>query len=155
MNLFIKKLAKEKKIKVNEPSNSICESYLKKSKKSLVSAKTLLEIGNYDDAIAMVYYSMYNSTLALCYKCGIKSENHTGTIILLKDLFGINNKDVMSAKKNRIDKQYYTDFEANKSEVIEGIKSAEEFNIKIKEFAGKINNEKAKYYNEKIKELLK
>ncbi len=94
MNTFIKQLIKEKKIKITEPSNEMAESYIKKSHKSLISSKIVQKVENYDDAIALTYYSMYYSALALLYKCGIKSENHTGTIIILKEIF--DNK-----KKNR------------------------------------------------------
>lgn len=132
MNTFIKKLVKEKKIKTTEPSDEVSESYLRKSEKSLLSAKTLLEIENYDDATALTYYSMYYSSLSLLYKCGIKSENHTGTIILLKELFNIDNTEIKKAKKERVDKQYYVDFAATKKDVEEGIRIAEEFNSTIK-----------------------
>lgn len=132
MNSFIKKLVEEGKIKLVEPSEDISSSYLQKSDKSLVSSKTLLEIGNLDDAIALTYYSMYYCTLGLFFKCGIKSENHSGTIILLKEVFDIDNSDLEQAKKDRVDKQYYVDFEATKSEVKDAITIAEEFNASIR-----------------------
>ncbi len=133
MNSFIKKLIKEEKVKLTEPSNEVTKSYLNKSNKSLLSSKTLIKIENFDDATALTYYSMYYCILALLYKCGIKSENHTASIILLKELFNINNKEIEQAKKERVDKQYYTDFQATKKEVLDGIKTAEEFNSLIRE----------------------
>ena len=75
-----------------------------KSEKSLISAKTLITIENFDDATALIYYSMYYSVLGLLFKCGIKSENHTGTIILLKEVLDINNEQLQNAKKKREDK---------------------------------------------------
>ena len=109
MNSFIKKLAAEGKIKLTEPSSEVAISYMSKAEKSLISAKTLSRIENYDDATALTYYSMYYSALAVLYNCGIKSENHTGTAILLKDIFGIENTNLKDAKKERVDKQYYVD----------------------------------------------
>lgn len=53
MNRFIKKLCEEQTIKVTEPSSQVCESYQLKSKKSLLSAKTLIDIENFDDATAL------------------------------------------------------------------------------------------------------
>ncbi|MFP4402797.1 MAG: HEPN domain-containing protein [Nanoarchaeota archaeon] len=133
MNQFIKKLIIENKIKLVEPSLEICESYLDKSSKSLTSSKTLYKIGNFDDATALTYYSMYYSLLALLFKCGIKSQNHTGSIILLKELFDFENKEIKESKKERLDKQYYIDFKSTKEDVKIGIDIAEKFNIKILE----------------------
>ena len=149
MNSFIKKLVQEERLKLVDPSDEIAESYLKKADKSLISAKTLLEIENFDDATALVYYSMYYSALALLFKCGIKCENHTGTIILLKELFKIDNKQIKKAKKERVDKQYYVEFKATKNEVREGIQIAEKFLINLRTNIEKMKeSEKITYKNE-------
>lgn len=132
MNKFIKKLCKEQTIKLTEPSFEVCQSYQEKSRKSLLSAKTLLTIENFDDATALTYYSMYYMSLGLLYKTGIKSENHMGTILLLAELFQIDIENMKQAKKDGVDKQYYTDFEATKKDVDEGITLAQEFNAEIK-----------------------
>lgn len=39
----------------------------------------------------MAYYSMYYMVLALLFATGIKCENHSGAIILLERLYGIDN----------------------------------------------------------------
>ena len=108
---------------------------------------------NYDDATALTYYSMCYATLALLFKCGIKSENHTGTIILLKELFNIDNKDIKEAKKERVDKQYYIEFKATRIEVKEGIEIAEKFNSNIREKIDKITNYEIKQIIEKFNSL--
>ncbi|MCC7574670.1 HEPN domain-containing protein [Candidatus Woesearchaeota archaeon] len=153
MNSFIKKLKKEEKIKITEPSQEICFAYLEKSEKSLISAKTLTKIENYDDAVALTYYSMYYCSLALLYKIGIKSENHTATIILLKEFFKIDNKKLQEAKKERVDKQYYTDFKATKEDVKKGIIIAEEFNTEIREKIATLKKTEIQKIQEKIKQL--
>lgn len=131
MKKFIKTLIKENKLSLVDPSEEISQVYLNKSLKSLISSKTLVKISNFDDAIALSYYSMYYSLLALLFRCGIKSENHTGSIILLEKLFGLDNKEIKKAKKERVDKQYYVDFKSEKEEVEEAIEIAENFNSKI------------------------
>ncbi|MFP4112718.1 MAG: HEPN domain-containing protein [Candidatus Woesearchaeota archaeon] len=148
---FIKKLIKENKIKTTDPSNHISESYLKKSLKSLISAKTLLEIENLEDAVALAYYSMYYSSLALLFYCGIKSENHTGSIFLIKEIFELDNEDLKKAKKERIDKQYYVDFQVTKKEVMTDIYYAEEFNSKIRDFIERMSESQRKTFHEKAK----
>lgn len=154
MNSFIKILQKDGKIKIVEPSDEVANSYIEKSQKSLLSAKTLLDIGNYDDAVALTYYSMYYSALALLYKCGIKSENHMGTIILLKEIFRIDNTEIANAKKERVDKQYYTDFKTTEKEVQIGIETAENFNTLLKDFLDKIKRAEIQRYNKKARQLL-
>jgi uncharacterized protein (UPF0332 family) len=94
----------ENKIKLDQISEDVCKAYIEKSYKSLISSKTLLEIGHYEDAVALTYYSMYYQVLGLFFKCGVKSENHTATILLLRELFEIDNKEIEIAKKERVDK---------------------------------------------------
>ncbi len=53
-----------------------------------------IELGYSDWAISSAFYAMYHAVLALLYKCGIKSENHMGTIILLKEIFKIDNTEM-------------------------------------------------------------
>ena len=151
---FIRTLIKEEKIKIIEPNNTIADSYLEKSQKSLVSAKTILNIKNYDDAVALTYYSMYYSVLALLFKCGIKSENHSGTIILLKKIFEINNEEISYAKKERIDKQYYIDFKATDIDVQAGIEAAEEFNSILKNKIDTMQQKEIQDYFNRAKKLL-
>ena len=152
MSSFIRKLVKEEKIKISQPSEDVCKSYLLKSEKSLISSKTLLDIGNLDDTTALTYFSMYYSVLALLYKVGIKCENHAGTIILIKELFGIDNSEIQLAKKERVDKQYYVDFEATKEDVNQGIKIAEEFNAIIKQKIDTIKETESKKILKEFKE---
>jgi len=154
MNKFLMKLISEEKIKLVESSEDIAIAYLHKSGKSLLSAKTLVNIENLDDAIALTYYSMYYSVLALLFKIGIKSENHTGSILLLKEIFDLDVSELQKAKKDRVDKQYYVDFSTTKKEVLNAIILAEEFNAKIKLKIDTISLSEVEQYNEKAKSLL-
>ena len=104
--------------------------------------------------MGLAYYSMYHLLTALFFKAGIKSENHSASIILLKELFQMDNKDISEAKTERIDKQYYVDFKITKEEVQNTIRKAELFNGIILGFISKMNNEQIKHYREKFKELI-
>jgi len=44
-----------------------------------------------EETVSMAYYSMYYMLLALLFKTGIKCENHSGAMILLERLYGIDN----------------------------------------------------------------
>ena len=98
------------KLALVEPSEEIKQSYIQKSESNIVSAKILLNNNKLEEAVALAYYSMYHFITALFFKAGIKSENHTASISLLKEIFGIDNEYLIFAKKERLDKQYYVNF---------------------------------------------
>jgi len=152
--VFLSKLKKEKKIQIIKPSENVKDAYLERSEESLRSAKTLFKINNLNDTVALTYYSMYYSLLALLFRIGIKCENHTAAAILLKDIFGVNNKEILTAKSERIDKQYYVDFSITKQEVSEMIKIAEEFNSELLHFIDALNSEKIDKYRKIVNKLI-
>jgi len=151
---FLKKLCKEDKLKCVEPSEEIKNSYIEKSESNLISARILLENNRLEESVSLAYYSMYHILTALFFAVGIKCENHTGSIILLKDIFNIDNSEISFAKSERIDKQYYIDFHINKQEVIETIQKSEIFRKTLFDFISKLNTEKINAYKFKFNELL-
>ena len=153
INFFIN-LKKKGKIQIIEPSEDVKKSYLKKSESNLASAKILLKNDKLEESIGLAYYSMYNLLTALLFKTGIKCENHAASIILLKELFRQENKDISEAKTERIDKQYYADFKITKKDVEETLKKAEEFNSKITDFISKMNSQEITLFRESFKEIL-
>ena len=106
---FLSKLKKEGKLELVEPSKEICSSYLEKGDNCLKSAKILQQNGLYENSISMSYYAMYNSLLALLFRVGVKSENHSGSILLFKKLFDRIDlfKIISFAKEERIDNKYF------------------------------------------------
>lgn len=150
---FLINLNKEGKLQEVEPSDDIKKAYLQRSNESLSSAKALLKISNLKDAVALAYYSMYHCLLAALFRIGIKCENHAAAIILLKEVFGTDNTKISKAKSERIDRQYYVDFETNKEETEASIKIAEEFIAEINELIAGLNEEKINEYHEKAAEL--
>lgn len=151
---FLIKLKKEGKLELVEPGEEIKESYIRKSESNLVSAKILLDNDKLEESVGLAYYSMYNLLLALLFKVGIKSENHSASIILLKEVFSLGNKEISDAKTERIDKQYYVDFVISKEDVKDTIRKAEIFNSKLIDFVSKINNEDIKNYRKDFMKLL-
>ncbi len=147
---FLIRLKEEGKLSLIGLSDEIKESYVRKSASSLKSAKILLENEQIEDAVPMAYYSMYNMLTALLYKAGIKCENHSASIIILKELFSIGNSEILSAKTERVDKQYYVDFEITKEEVGNLIKSAEQFNSMLYDFIDKLTAKQALEYKKEF-----
>ena len=145
-NTFLNKLKKEGKLELVEPSEDICSSYSDKSANCLKSAKLLLQNNLYENSIGTSYYAMYNLLLALLFRTGIKCENHSASILLLKLLFG---KDdlynlISDAKKERIDKQYYVTTEKDeitKEIADELLNNAEDFVLKVKVVIKNLNND--------------
>ncbi|MBU0628051.1 MAG: HEPN domain-containing protein [Nanoarchaeota archaeon] len=151
---FLIKLNKEGKLQEVEPSDKIKDAYIQRSNESLSSAKTLLKVGNLKDAVALSYYSMYHCILAALFRIGIKCENHTASIILLKEVFGIDNSKIAKAKSERIDKQYYVDFTVNQEEVSNSIIIAEGFIAEVNDLIATLNEAKIKIYRERAVRML-
>jgi len=150
---FLGKLKKEKKLGLVEPSLNIEKSYLEKSESNLISSRVLLKVDRLEEATSLAYYSSYHALLVLLFKVGIKSENHTASIFLLKNLFDLDNSFISFAKKERIDKQYYVDFHVTKKDVEELIIGVEGFNENLVDFISKLTNEKIKFYRSKFVSL--
>jgi len=144
-------LINEKKISLVESSDNLVESYKEKSNNSLKSAEVLNTTALYENSVSMSYYAMYNITIALLYKLGIKCENHTGAILLLKEILEENelSDQLKAAKEERIDKQYYADFKATKDDSELLLNNAKTFVSEVKsKIINSSNNDR-----EKIKEI--
>jgi uncharacterized protein (UPF0332 family) len=156
---FLDKLKNENKLKLVEPSEEMCSSYLEKSDNCLKSARLLFQNNLYENSISLAYYTMYNSLSALFFKIGIKCENHAGSILLFKKLFARIDlfKIISFAKEERIDKQYYitskTNFVLTKESALEMIKKAEDFLIQIKLIIKNIRNEEIENLRKKFKHI--
>ena len=152
---FLSKLKKEGKLQLIETSEEVKKSYLEKSESNLISSKILFENNRLEESVSLSYYSMYNILMALFFRIGVKSENHTASIILLNELFELDNSQIKFAKKERIDKQYYADFKITKKDTGDLIKIAEEFNGNILDFISKLNKEKIDLFRKKFEELFR
>ena len=152
---FLKKLRKQGKLELVESSEELKQSYIIKSESNLISAKILLNNDKFEESVGLAYYSMYHLLTALLFKIGIKSENHSASIILLKELFNYDNKDISEAKTERIDKQYYIDFKITQEEVKIMLRKAELFNSNIIDLISKMNSNEIKGYRERLKELIR
>ena len=133
----------EKKLQLVESSDELCRAYSLKAADSLTIAKLVFRNKFYESCIINSYYGMYNISLSLLFKCGIKSENHTATIMLIEQLFKIDASVLRQAKQDRIDAQYYLP-EKNGNDIDEdiaeqSIKDAENFIYTIKIVIEKIS----------------
>jgi len=145
---FLSKLREERKLEIAEPSEEMKISYLQKAENCLKSAKLLFQNQLYENSTSEAYYCMYNSLLALLFKTGIKSENHSASIIILKSLFNEESlyKIISFAKEERIDKQYYVEshqiIKVTKESCKNMVLKSEDFLVKMKLLISKLSNEK-------------
>jgi len=152
---LIKELKKQGRLKLIQESEYVSESYSKKSKNSFKAAKILLNQKLIEESISMSYYSMYNKLLSLLYKIGIKSENHFLSIYILKEVFNFDNENILFAKKERINKQYYPNSNLTKKDAKEMIKLSEKFIEELEFFMDKISLNDIKNYRNKFREIFK
>lgn len=131
---FLSRLKTEGKLLLVDPSIEICNSYLGKAENSLRSARILLDNDLYENSVSMSYYAMYNSLTALLFRVGVKCENHAGSIIVFRELFGRKDlyRKISYAKKERIDKQYYVSLILTEKSAEELYRKAEDFLLEIK-----------------------
>ena len=154
---FLSKLIAEKNLEIVECSEEMSHSYEKKSAECREVAKLAFNNNYFESAVTQSYYSMYNAVLSLFFKCGIKCENHSGTLILLKNFFSQNELYLILSKSKveRIDKQYYTsEAQTNpltKESANEIIISMMAFNPKLISFKNSLSLKEI----EKIRSLIK
>jgi uncharacterized protein (UPF0332 family) len=157
---FLIRLAREGKLKLAEPSDEICKSYLRKADDCLRSGKILLDNNLHENSVSECYYAMYNTLTAALFRVGIKCENHSGSIILLHTVFG--RKDlsdvIANSKKERIDKQYYVgsgpDTKLTRGSSTAMVAAAEEFMLEMKLLINSMVKEDTVNFRKRLSDLL-
>jgi len=152
---LIKKLEKQGKIKLVGESIEVAESYSKKSENSFKAAKILLKQKLVEESVSMSYYAMYNKLLSLLYRVGIKSESHFFGIYALKEIFNFDNREILFAKKERINKQYYPNLNSVEKDAVEMIKLSGDFIEELDFFIDRISLKDIKSFKNKFRELIK
>ena len=158
--MLLRKFYSEKKISLVEPSINIYDSYAQKSKNCLLSAKILHKEQLYENSVSQSYFAMYNQALAILFACGIKSENHTATILLIEKVLELPSLSAIihDAKKERIDKQYYVTTEASepltKEISYELIQSAELFSNSLRNVFDELTEEKREEIRKKFRDIV-
>lgn len=151
---FLKKLHKDALLQLVAPSREMKIAYLKKSESHLTSARLLFDNDLFEQSVSMAYYSMYYSVLALFFATGIKCENHTAAIILLSEVFAIDNTELEYAKTERKDKQYYVTSAPVRDDAVSLIKTAESFNAELLDVIDRLTNEKIEKFRKKFVSLI-
>jgi uncharacterized protein (UPF0332 family) len=151
---FLRRLNRKKALQLVKPSPEIRDVYLGKSRSRLESARHLLSIDKFEESTEMAYYSMYHSLMALFFACGIKCENHTVAGWLLADVFGLDSTVLESAKKERLDKEYYVPAAPVRPDVEALIRTAESFNAVLLDKIERLTREEIENYRKQFRKLL-
>jgi len=156
---FLDKLKEDGNLKLVEPSNEISKSFLVKSENCIRVAKLAYNEDIYENSVSEAYFSIYNVVTALFYKCGIKCENHSAAVILIKKLFNLNDLYLIFSefKKDRIDNQYYTPILAQESitkeRCNERLKTSQMFNLEIRTYMEKLTQEEINIIRKEFQDL--
>jgi len=145
---------REKRLQFVEPSEPVMQAYIDKSESHLHSGKILIDQGKFDEPIEMAYFSMYYMVLALLFRVGIKSKNHSASIILMDVVFDIDDDDLWKAKDEREDKQYFIDPNISREDAEEMMRLAERFNSEMHDTLERLNSERVSDHRSRLKELL-
>jgi uncharacterized protein (UPF0332 family) len=101
----------KKPVELVEVSENLAQAYIKKSTDSLDMAQLAISNGKKEWAITTMYYCQYLALYGLLQKIGIKSENHTCSIMIAEKFIpSIDKKYIEQIKRfkaERIEKQYY------------------------------------------------
>ena len=151
---FLRKLNRKKALQLIKPSPEIRDVYQRKSQSRLESARHLLSIDKFEESTEMAYFSMFHSVMALFFACGIKCENHTVAGWLLADVFDLDNTVLESARKERLDKEYYVPAAPVRPEVESLIRTAESFNGVLTDKIERLTLEDIEDYRIRFKNLL-
>jgi len=157
---FLSKLKTEGKLELVEPTEPMAQSYDKKSKDCLLSAKLLFKANLFENSIGEAYYSIYNAVQSLFFLCGIKCENHSAAAILLKKLFQVNEIYTIfsKAKSERVDKQYYVTTTqispVTKESAQDLINAAEKFILQMADYKNNLKLEEIKDVRKRFDKLV-
>jgi len=151
---FLRKLNRKKALQLIKPSPEIRDVYQRKSQSRLESARHLLSIDKFEESTEMAYFSMFHSVMALFFACGIKCENHTVAGWLLADVFDLDNTVLESARKERLDKEYYVPAAPVRPDVEALIRTAESFNGVLTDKIERLTLEDIEDYRIRFKNLL-
>jgi len=152
---FYSKIHRQGHLRSVPPSMDMKRAYQRKSESYIVSARILFENGKLEEAVSMIYYSMFYMVLALMFRTGIKCENHSAAIYLLEDLYGLDNSAIIRAKTERIDKQYYIDFTLTLEDIDELMEAADDFNAYIMNFTERMKGREVERFRQKFQEIVR
>ncbi len=103
----------------------------------------------------MAYYSMYHALTALFLSIGLRCENHALSLRLLTEVFGIDNSAIISAQRERVDKEYYVDRAISDEKAGESLEKARALCLTMSERISRMNARSALLLRKKARLALR
>lgn len=132
------------RLEINDTRKELIQYRIESAEERLLSAKALLDIGNYKDSIGRSYYAMFTSVRALLALEGIDYSKHAGVISHFQKEYiktGIFDKKystyISQAFQIRNNSDYADFFLVSREDAIEQYHRSEEFHSIIKEYLKK------------------
>ncbi|MFH1359011.1 MAG: HEPN domain-containing protein [archaeon] len=142
-------------LKIVKPNERLSKSYLEQAKSSLHRAYKDFEDNDLLWATVTIYYSEYYALYSFLQKIGIKCQNHSCSILMVKNLLGEEKTQIIDKhQEKRIDAQYYMKVD-QKDKVREMLRKAKEFVSTFDEIISNLYDGEIKGYRDKILKLLK
>jgi uncharacterized protein (UPF0332 family) len=140
-------------IKIVEPNERLCKSYLEQAKSSLLKAEKDFHDKDLLWATVAIYYSEYYALYSFLQKIGIKCENHSCSILVVGALLGEEKtKTINEHKDKRIDAQYYMKID-QEPKVNLMIKEAKRFVAYFDELVSNLSENEIKDYRKVIENM--
>ena len=133
------KLKAKGKLSLGGPNLNLSGAYLRKSESHYGAARLLKANCYLEEAVAMAYYSMYHALTALFLSIGLRCENHALALRLLTEVFGIDNSGIISAQRERVDKEYYVDKAISDEKAGEALEKAHAFCLTMSDRISRMN----------------
>ena len=155
---FLRSCAQRKDgIRLVEPSDNLCSSYIKMARESLESMNANISAGVRRWALVASYYARYNALYAVFMKIGLKCEIHDCTLNAAKVLLGIKPglvREIEKSKEHRINMQYYADRTVSDKDYAENIESAPAFVIAMEKVALDITTDDISRIRRKFEDMM-
>lgn len=143
-------------IELVEPSDNLCDIYIKKAENALNAASVLKR--NKEWEISSSYYAMYFALYAVMMKIGVKCENHSCSIAFMKEhlsqRFEKGEHDFLKdSMKARVDMQYYSNRDIDGQLYLKILKDSPAFLVKCKEITNSMKQEEIIQIRQKLEKL--
>jgi len=141
-------------LKITEPNERLSKSYLEQARSSLLRANKDFKDKDFLWTTITIYYAEYYALYSFLQKIGIKSENHSCSILAASFLLKEDKiKIINEHKSKRIDAQYYIKVD-QESKISSMLKESQGFISYFDELVSNISEKEIKEYRDKISSFL-
>jgi len=140
-------------LKIIEPNERLSKSYLEQAKSSLLRAQKNFKDKDLLWTTVTIYYAEYYALYSFLQKIGIKSENHSCSILAVSVLLGDDKTRIINEHKDkRIDAQYYMKVD-QENKIKDMLIEAQSFVSYFDELVSNLSDKEIKAYRDKLSKI--